>query len=415
MIVLGRQSLHGEVSVGGAKNSILPLLFSALLAEGEHIFYNVPELSDVVFSCELLKKLGCSIQFSNSILRLKVNSIRSFSADYDVVRKMRASILCLGPLLARYGQARISLPGGCAIGLRPVNLHIEALQALGAKIQLSGGYLIGNCKKGLKGNSFVFSKKSVGATENLLMAACLAEGKTVIENAAQEPEVEDLIDCLNKMGASISKAGDSCLSVEGVSKLKPAEHKVIPDRIEAATLIMAGAITKSDITVTSCNPNHLTQFLLQMRKMGFKFKVEKEAVSIFACKEWGGGNIKTASYPGFPTDLQAQFMALAVEASGTSVIREDVFENRFMHIQEYLRMNAKITSHSSVAVVEGEPSVLKSAPVMATDLRASAGLVLAGLAAQGETHIHRIYHLERGYEKLDQKLNALGAKVWISS
>lgn len=415
LIISGRKTLSGEVSVGGAKNSILPLLFSALLAEGEHVFHNVPYLSDVFFSLELLKKLGCSAQFSDSTLRLRVGPVKNFSAHYDVVRKMRASLLCLGPLLSRYGQAQISLPGGCAIGLRPVNLHIEALKALGATIELSKGYLIGEGSQPLKGSSFSFPQKSVGATENLLMAASMAEGTTVIENAAQEPEILDLACYLNKMGASISGAGTSRVLIKGTSSMKPAEHRVIPDRIETGTLLLAGAITKGQVTVKSCEPKHLTEFLRQLRKLGFRLEMGSDHITIDSCKEWKGVSIKTAPYPGFPTDLQAQFMALTIEACGTSVIVEDVFENRFMHIQEFLRMNASITSESHTAIVRGKPGCLRSAPVMATDLRASAGLVLAGLAAQGETHIHRIYHLERGYEQLEAKLSRLGAKISVHS
>ena len=414
LIIKGKIPLKGEIRVGGAKNSILPLLFSSLLAEGEHVFHNVSDLTDVHFACRLLETFGCSTHFSDSILRIKVKPLKKLSALYDVVRKMRASILCLAPLLVRHGHTQVSLPGGCAIGLRPVDLHIEALRALGAEIKLRGGYIVAKCKgkKRLRGKPFLFKKISVGATENLLMAATLAEGTTLIENAASEPEIVDLANYLNKMGAMIRGAGTKKITITGVDKLRASEHKVIPDRVEAGTLLMSGAITKGEVTVTSCEPKHLEEVLKKLRSMGFKMDVEKSSITIHSAKEWKGVNIETSPFPGFPTDLQAQFMALSTVCCGESWVSETVFENRFMHVQELLRMNAKITLNSHhLAVVKGEPDCLKAAPVMTTDLRASAGLVIAGLSADGETEIHRVYHLDRGYERLEEKLSLLGAKI----
>jgi UDP-N-acetylglucosamine 1-carboxyvinyltransferase len=329
-------------------------------------------------------------------------------APYDLVRKMRASILCLGPILARYGEAVVSLPGGCAIGTRPIDKHLDAMKTLGAEIEIQEGYVIARSKK-LKGANIVFDGVTVGGTENALMAAVLAEGVTTIENAAKEPEVEDLANYLVKMGAKIEGIGTSILKITGVEKLKAAEHTVIPDRIEAGTLLIAGAITGGEVTVTKCIPQHLDALISKMKESGFQIDTGKDVITVRKCAEWKGVDVQTTPYPGFATDLQAQFMALMTVANGTSIISENIFENRFMHVQELVRMNADITSRTQVAIVRGQRGKLNGAPVMATDLRASASLILAGLAANGETQVLRVYHLDRGYEKLEEKLTKLGA------
>lgn len=410
MLVKGGHQLNGVTSASGSKNSTLPLIFSALLAEGEHVFHNVPNLVDVTFACALLEHLGCEISYKDHTLRINTRPRKTIEAPYDIVRKMRASILCLGPLLARFGEAKVSLPGGCAIGTRPIDLHLEGMKAMGAEIAVDAGYVLGKAKR-LQGAKILFESPTVGGTENVMMAAALAEGETLIENAAKEPEIVDLANYLNKMGAKVEGAGTSIIRIVGVEKLKPAEHHVIPDRIEAGTLLIAGAITGGEVTVTQCAPTDLDALLAKMRESGFKITTSGDSVTVHRCSLWRGVDITTAPHPGFPTDLQAQFMALMTQAEGTSVITETVFENRFMHVQELVRLNADITPKTRVAVVRGMPNSLKGAPVMATDLRASACLVLAGLVAAGETLVNRIYHLDRGYENMEAKLVALGAKV----
>lgn len=410
IIVKGKKKLFGTVSASGAKNSVLPLMFSTLLAEGEHSFSNVPALSDVLSTCKLLEAFGCSTEFKDNHLKIVVPKLTNFEAHYDIVRKMRASFLCLGPLVAKYGKAIVSLPGGCAIGSRPINLHLEALKALGAAVEMKSGYVKAECPK-LKGDTFLFEAQTVGGTENMLMAATLAEGTTVIENAAKEPEIVDLANYLNKMGAKIKGAGTSIITVEGVEKLTPSEHAVIPDRIEAGTLLIAGAITGGEVTVTDCVPEDLFALIEKLRESGFKVSTGERSVTVHETSGWKGVDITTAPHPGFATDLQAQFMVLMLKASGTSVITESVFENRFMHVQELVRLGADITPKTRVAVVRGNSCELEGAPVMATDLRASASLVLAGLVANGETQVNRIYHLDRGYENLEEKLRSLGADI----
>ncbi len=413
LVVKGGQSLRGEVQVSGAKNSALKLIFASLLAEGEHVFRNVPALKDVESACLLIQSLGCETHFQNGTLRIKVPQITNYEASYDLVRKMRASILCLGPLLSKYGFAQVSLPGGCAIGTRPIDLHIAAMKALGAQIEIKDGYVVARAKK-LKGSNFLFETSTVGGTENMLMAAALADGVTTLENAAKEPEIIDLVNYLKMMGARISGEGTSVIQVTGIDRLKPAEFTVMPDRIEAGTLLIAGAITKSEIHVSCLEPGHLETVLTKLKDCGFSFHVEKNAITILQNKSaefvWNAVDVTTQPYPLFPTDLQAQFMALMTLAEGTSVITETVFENRFMHVQELIRLGADISPKTRVAVIRGK-KILNGAPVMATDLRASASLVLAGLAAQGETIINRIYHLDRGYEKFEKKLSMLGAHV----
>lgn len=409
MLVQGGVVLNGEVATSGAKNAALPLLFSTLLADGEHVFTNVPQLKDIDSTCELLGHLGCELQRDGNFLKIKVKRTDNPVAQYDVVRKMRASTLCMGPLLARYGMAQVSLPGGCAIGTRPINYHLDGFKALGAEIEISKGDVLAKAEK-LVGGTIIFEMASVGATENLLMAACLAEGTTIIENAAKEPEVVDLAVYLNKMGAKISGAGTSIIKIEGVEKLTPAEHDIIPDRIEAGTLLIAGAITRGEVRVTHCRSADLEALIGKLKESGFSLDHDENSISIFPSREWKGVDVTTAPHPAFPTDLQAQLMTLMTIANGTSVISETVFENRFMHVQELCRLGADITPKTRVAIVRGVKKLI-GAPVMATDLRASACLVLAGLVAEGETLVNRIYHLDRGYEKLESKLGSLGAKI----
>lgn len=410
MLIKSGYQLNGQVAASGAKNSALPILFSTLLAEGEHIFGNVPLLKDIESTAELLQSLGCQTQRDGHSFRVQVSKLKSFEAHYDLVRKMRASILCLGPILAKYGEAVVSLPGGCAIGTRPIDLHLDAMKQLGAEIELRDGYVLAKCKK-LKGSTVFFEKTTVGGTENLMMAATLAEGTTIIENAAKEPEIVDLANYLIKMGAKITGHGTSVIKIDGVEKLTPARHDILPDRIEAGTLLIAGAITGGEVEVTQCNPHDLEALILKMRESGFKIETTKNSMKVFPASSWEGVDVTTAPHPLFPTDLQAQFMALMVVAKGTSVITETVFENRFMHVNELMRLGADITPKTQVAVVRGKPGGLTAAPVMATDLRASASLVLAGLVAKGETLVNRIYHLDRGYEGLEVKLSKLGAQV----
>jgi UDP-N-acetylglucosamine 1-carboxyvinyltransferase len=410
MIVNGGAHLNGVVSTSGAKNAALPILFSTLLAEGEHVFHNVPQLKDIESTCQLLNLFGCETQMMGNTLRIKVHRLKSTEAHYDVVRKMRASILCLGPLIAKYGEAHVSLPGGCAIGTRPINLHLDGIKDLGAEIETQSGYVIARAKR-LKGNTIIFETSTVGGTENLMMAASLAEGTTRLENAAKEPEIVDLANYLNKMGAKIQGAGTSIITIQGVETLRPAEHTIIPDRIEAGTLLIAGGITGGHVTVNKCVPEHLGALIEKMRESGFKISADKDALTVHPCRDWIGVDITTAPHPAFPTDLQAQMMVLMTQANGTSVITEGIFENRFMHVQELTRLGADITPKTRVAIVRGKKGGLQGAPVMATDLRASACLVLAGLVAKGETKVSRIYHLDRGYEKLEDKLTFLGANV----
>ncbi|HEX4926088.1 MAG TPA: UDP-N-acetylglucosamine 1-carboxyvinyltransferase [Bdellovibrionales bacterium] len=408
--IIGGAKLNGTVAASGAKNAALPLMFATLLAEGEHVFHNVPFLKDIESACELLESLGCKCTHENHTLRIRVEKPKTFEAHYDLVRKMRASILCLGPLVAKYGQARVSLPGGCAIGTRPIDLHLFAMTALGTEITLDSGYVNAKTKK-LQGQRIIFENVTVGGTENALMAATLAEGKTTIENAAQEPEIVDLAEYLIKMGAKIKGAGTRVIEVEGVKSLKPTEHIVLPDRIEAGTLLIAGAITGGNVTVQKCRPEHFAATTEKMREAGFEITSGPDWISVAARDTWKGVDVTTAPFPGFATDLQAQFMALMTIADGPSVITETIFENRYMHVQELVRLSADITLKGQTAIVKGRPGILQGAPVMATDLRASACLVLAGLAAKGETVVNRIYHLDRGYENLEKKLASLGAKI----
>ncbi len=410
IVINGGKALSGTVAASGSKNAALPLLFASLLAEGEHRFDNVPRLKDIDSTELLLNHLNCKTHRTGHQLAVTVKAPEDPVAPYEIVRKMRASILCLGPLLARYGKAKVSLPGGCAIGSRPINLHIEPLQQLGAHIEIENGYVIAEAKR-LVGERIVFDFATVGGTENIMMAASLCRGTTVLENVAREPEIVDLACCLRGMGAQIEGEGTSVITIEGVNELKPAQHSVIPDRIEAGTLLLAAAITGGDVKVVQCVPADLHALINKLSDCGFEIETGPDWVQIKACHQWQSIDIDTAPHPGFPTDLQAQFMALMTQASGASVITEKIFENRFMHVQELARMGANISQETQVAVVHGNKGGLSGAPVMATDLRASACLILAGLATAGETVVSRIYHLDRGYENLETKLAGLGAQI----
>ncbi|ANO50126.1 UDP-N-acetylglucosamine 1-carboxyvinyltransferase [Woeseia oceani] len=408
--VVGGRTLSGSVDVSGSKNAALPILFSTLLADGTHRFENVPQLRDIDSTELLLRALNCQIERNGNSMQVTVSRPEKMEAQYDLVRKMRASILCLGPLLARYGEARVSLPGGCAIGSRPVDLHVQTMKRLGAEIEIEEGYVIAKTRR-LQGAQILFDKVTVGGTENALMAAVLARGTTVIENAAKEPEVIDLVHYLRAMGAQIEGEGTSVITIDGVDELHPAKHRIVADRIEAGTLLIAGAITGGAVTINQCVPLHLQALTDKMQECGFTTHSDANSITVDATDEWSGTDVATAPYPAFPTDLQAQFMALMTQARGTSVITEGIFENRFMHVQELVRLGANISPMAQVAVVRGKRGGLSGASVMATDLRASACLVIAGLAAKGVTTVNRIYHLDRGYEFLERKLASLGAEI----
>lgn len=410
MAIKGGNKLNGTVAASGAKNSALALIFASLLAKGKHRLKNVPKLKDIESSCALMNALGAKTTQQGNELIIEVPETLETLAHYDIVRKMRASILCLGPLLAREKNAKVSLPGGCAIGARPINLHLEALTQMNSVMEIDQGYVVAKTT-GLKGATIVFDFPTVGGTENVMMAASLADGETIIENAAKEPEIVDLANYMISMGAKIQGAGTTTIRIQGVSSLHAAEHTVIPDRIEVGTLLVAGAISGGSVTVTNAQPDHLTTFLSRLKDVGVAIMTEKNSITVTAGKGMKGVEISTSPHPGFPTDLQAQFMALMTVVDGVSIVRETVFENRFMHVQELLRMNAHITIHGNTATVNGKSGSLTGAQVMATDLRASACLVLAGLAAKSETVVSRIYHLDRGYEKLESKLATLGANI----
>ena len=412
IVIKGGKVLKGEVKVSGAKNAVLPLLFSSLLAEGRHRFYNVPFLKDVETSCLLLKHLGCEIQREGNTLEVTKGQLKSLKAPYNLVRQMRASALTLGPLLARHGSAEVSLPGGCAIGARSLDLHLKGLRQMGADIKLKQGLIVARVQGPLKGARILLDYPTVGGTENLMMSACLAEGETIIENVAREPEIEDLANYLCQMGADIQGVGTDLIQIKAGKPLKPGKHKVIPDRIEAGTLLLAGAITKGQVRVSACQPSHLDALLLKLKEAGFSIKRGADWVRLSSPTSFSAVNMVTAPYPGFPTDLQAQFMALMTQAQkGTaSSLKETIFENRFMHVQELARLGADIHLDPPVALVKGG-AILQGAPVTATDLRASACLILTGLVARGETTIHRVYHLDRGYEFPEKKLSSLGADI----
>ncbi len=413
IIVTGGRPLRGEIGVSGAKNAALPILAASLLTQGPSLFRNVPNLVDVKTMLKVLRTLGCGAErlggSRSHVCEVTVPSAVSVEAPYDLVKTMRASVLVLGPLLARHGQARVSLPGGCAIGARPIDQHLKGLEALGADIRLQGGYVEAKAKR-LRGGSFTFDMVTVTGTENLMMAATLAHGRTLLENAAREPEVEELARVLNKMGARVSGAGTDIISIDGVDELKPVEHSILPDRIEAGTLLVAAAITGGDVLVRNAVPEHLDAVIQKLRAAGCQIILEEGGLRCKGPKDIHSVDVKTSAHPGFPTDMQAQLMVLMTVANGTAMISENIFENRFMHVSELQRMGADISVQGSTAVVKGVKS-LSGAPVMATDLRASASLILAGLRAHGRTDVYRVYHLDRGYESLDRKLRILGANV----
>jgi UDP-N-acetylglucosamine 1-carboxyvinyltransferase len=425
LLIQGGKKINGSVAIVGAKNATLPLMVSSIVCEEKLTLTNLPHVSDIATMANLLTSLGIEISFDGNnfeagnegrIIELNAKNIFNFCAPYEIVRKMRASIFILGPLLARLGKAKVSLPGGCAIGTRPVDLHLKAMEKLGAKINVVSGYVEAEVNGRLKGNEINFEKVSVGATENVLIAASLAIGETVINNAACEPEIVDLAKCLKKMGAKIEGEGTSKIMIQGVDSLKQARHKIVADRIEAGTYAIAAGITDGCLILENFNHSLFGNFKEDLEKVGLKItpvgedKIEVKRLS----SQINSVNVTTHPFPGFPTDMQAQFMALMTVANGTSIIEENIFENRFMHILELVRMGANIESHGNIAVVKGVEK-LTGAEVMATDLRASVSLVLAGLVAKGETIINRLYHLERGYERLAEKLVKCGAEIKILS
>lgn len=419
LVIEGGVPLEGEVRISGAKNAALPLIAATLLVPGRHVLRNVPDLRDTRTFLRLLEELGAKADRDGGVVTIDTTAVVHAEASYELVKTMRASVLVLGPLLARFGRARVSLPGGCAIGARPIDFHIMGLERLGVTCRLEGGYVDASIDGRLQGNVIYFDIPTVTGTENLLMAAVLAEGTTVLKNAAREPEIGNLIDMLNNMGGCIEGKDTDRLTIHGVNKLGPADCHIIPDRIETGTYLLAIAATGGSGKVTHCNPAHLPSLLEKLRGVGLVVEEQSDSIGIGwpegqgAEKRLRSIDIKTRPYPGYPTDLQAQFMALMTMSEGVSVINETIFENRFMHVSELQRMGAKIRIDGHAATVYGLGlNGLNGAPVMATDLRASSSLVIAGLAAGGRTDISRIYHLERGYENLVQKLTNLGARVW---
>lgn len=405
-------ALQGEVVISGAKNAALPILMASILADSSCHFDNVPALRDIKTSVALLSDLGVKAQrHDNQVLELDPSQINNFTASYELVKTMRASILVLGPLLAKYGEANVSLPGGCAIGARPVNLHLDGLKQMGANIEVEGGYVRASVDGRLKGAHIFMDMVSVGATENLMMAAALAEGETVLENAAREPEIVDLANCLNRMGAKVSGAGSDSIKVVGVRRLHGCHYRVLPDRIETGTFLVAAAVTGGHIKCINAAPETLEAVLSKLTQAGAKITTGDDWIELdMAGKRPVSVDIKTAPHPGFPTDMQAQFVAMNCLAQGTGVVTETIFENRFMHVPELQRMGAKIALETNSAVCTGVDQ-LTGAQVMATDLRASASLIIAGLVAKGETIVDRIYHLDRGYEHIETKLTKLGANI----
>ena len=414
LLIQGGARLHGEVTISGAKNAALPILCAALLAEDTLELSSVPKLKDVGTTISLLQHMGVKVNRQADKVDLDARDIQVFEAPYEMVKTMRASILVLGPLLARFGKARVSLPGGCAIGSRPVDLHIKGLQAMGAEIRIEHGYIEATTEhlpnKRLQGARYYMDLVTVTGTENLMMAACLANGTTVLENAAKEPEVVDMAECLIKMGAKIKGAGTDVITIEGVDKLHGATHQVVCDRIEAGTYMVAAAMTGGEIKLLNVKENLLDAVIEKLREAGAEVTCDRNTITVKSDGKLKAVNIRTAPHPAFPTDMQAQFMALNTVAEGVSKVTETIFENRFMHVQEMQRLGANIDIDGNTALVIGVGH-LEGATVMATDLRASASLVLAGLVAKGQTVIERIYHLDRGYENLEEKLNALGANV----
>jgi UDP-N-acetylglucosamine 1-carboxyvinyltransferase len=411
IIIEGGNPLKGTVKISGAKNAALPAIAACLLTGGWHHLDNVPHLKDIVTIKGIMSKLGVAFRDKKGSLEVNSDNLNSYETPYELVKTMRASILLLGPLLARYGKAKISLPGGCAIGARPINLHLKALSAMGVEMFLDQGYINAQTDR-LKGADIFFGTPTVTGTENIMMAAVTARGQTTLRNAAREPEIQDLINMLRSMGADIEGDGTDTIVINGVESLRPARHTIIPDRIEAGTFMIAATITRGDIEIESCRPQHLGALIEKLESAGAVIKTKGECISIKGPDTIESVDIRTTPFPGFPTDLQAQFMSLMCIAKGWSMIRETVFENRFIHVSELKRMDADIEINGSQALVKGKERLLP-APVMATDLRASASLILAGLAAEGgRTEVHRIYHLDRGYEFLEKKFKNLGAIIW---
>jgi UDP-N-acetylglucosamine 1-carboxyvinyltransferase len=410
IIIRGGERLIGEMEVSGSKNATLPIFVASLLTEGKNLFRNVPNLRDVQTIVKVIKNLGVKVWEEGDGYRIDATEVSNHEAPYDLVKTMRASILVLGPLVARTGRATVSLPGGCAIGARPINLHLMGLEAMGAEIELRRGYIEAKADR-LRGVHISFDTSTVTGTENLMMAAALAKGKTTLQNAAMEPEVVNLANVLNKMGAKINGAGTSLIEIEGVESLQAVEHTIIPDRIEAGTLMVAAGLTRGNIKLLNCPLHHMEAVILKLRETGMEIESEGEdGVRVVGNRRIRSVDVKTQPYPGFPTDMQAQFMVLMSLAKGLSVISETIFENRFIHVSELQRMGANIGIQGNSAIIHGVES-LSGAQVMATDLRASASLILAGLAAEGVTEVSRVYHLDRGYEGLDKKLAKLGADI----
>ncbi len=412
--IIGSKPLYGKVQISGAKNAALPAMAASLLTEEEIHLTNVPAVRDIKTMAKLLSDLGCEVLTEHlnesHTVKLSAPRLQSAEAPYDLVKTMRASVLALGPLVSRFGKARVSLPGGCAIGARPVDLHIKGLEKLGAQVHIAHGYMEAVSPK-LKGASIIFERVTVTGTENLMMAATLAEGETILHNAALEPEISDLAILLRNMGAQIQGDGTSTIRIQGVTRLSGAEHRIMPDRIEAGTFLIAGAITRGNVEVDQCNPDHLDALVEKLAEVGVKIvKVSPQCLQVSIPEELRSRDVKTREYPGFATDMQAQYMTLMTQAQGRAVITETIFENRFMHAQELDRMGAEIKIEGNRAMVSG-PTPLSGANVIASDLRASASLVLAGLIADGETLIDRVYHLDRGYEKIEEKLRQLGATI----
>ncbi len=412
ILIRGGRPLSGEIAIGGAKNAALPLMAAGLLTPERLVLTNVPQLADIATMKALIAQHGVAVeQPTNDGRTLAIGGeIASTEAPYDIVRKMRASVLVLGPLVARVGEARVSLPGGCAIGTRPIDLHLKGLEQMGAVIRLDGGYVHASAPQGLRGAAIVLAMPSVGATENLLMAASLADGQTIIANAAREPEISDLADCLVAMGARIEGIGTDRLTIEGVRRLHGATHAIIPDRIETGTYACAAAITGGSLFLRHGRLDHLGAVARVLAEAGVEVSAEDDGLSVRRLNGLHGTDAMTEPYPGFPTDMQAQLMALMAVAEGAAMITETIFENRFMHVPELNRLGARVNVHGASAIVRGVPA-LSGAPVMATDLRASVSLVVAGLAARGETIVNRVYHLDRGYEAVEQKLAACGAEI----
>jgi UDP-N-acetylglucosamine 1-carboxyvinyltransferase len=410
-VIQGGVPLQGEIAVSGAKNSALPALAACLLTEEAVELHRIPPVRDIGTMETLLEHTGARVAVEGEIVRVEAGSIERAEAPYDLVKTMRASSLVLGPLVARCGRARVSLPGGCAIGARPIDLHVSGLEALGAVIRQEHGYIEAEAANGLQGGEVLFDRITVTGTEDLMMAAVLASGETVIQNAAREPEVVDLADLLSKMGAHIEGAGTPVIRIRGVQKLHGASHRIIPDRIETGTFLAAGAITGGDIKVTGCEPDHLRAFIAKMNQAGVEVtEPENGVLRVRSIRKLKSVDVTTEEHPGFATDLQAQFMALMTQAEGISIITETIFENRFMHAPELGRMGANIRVDGRKALVAG-PTPLSGAQVIASDLRASASLVIAALAARGETVVDRVYHIDRGYEKIETKLAGLGARI----